>query len=499
MDKKRNKKKNRKPLTSNLADHKRQGKKLIPPLLNIPSPTKFSSWANERLPEMIWAALLFEYLNPQDMFDSVRKAMIILREDYMKNKTEDAAPPDATLTYLSSINDEVFASFVDQIISVPNAKEVLSSLCVFNDLPGIKRWRNHLGYSEKIDNWGQTLSKAVLSSFDHQSENATHCRWLRVIIVSICGKLVFPKSWGEKTDELLLYPERGDLTQVRPSIRSLELALSMAGGKFINDEWTEQFWKDCFENTQCTFFDIETIKRFCINEEEIDKIYEALQRHFFSTIANTNVNPQSDTLFGITFYGISLVKEIAATPSNLALLSRLTIRTLTELLITHRYLTSKKDLELYKSYRSHGCGQAKLMLLKLRDGLKEPNYISYETLDLLSNEDYWEEFQEINIGNWAETNLRKMAEESASKDVYDQYYNITSSYVHGQWCAVRDSNYTICLNPLHRFHRIPNIQSTDTNSIPDIVNLLNRIIDSLVETYPGFDMRLGYEELISQI
>ncbi|WP_291439121.1 DUF5677 domain-containing protein [Desulfovibrio sp.] len=493
--KSRKKKNNRKSLTSNLTDHKQQGKKLIPPLLNMPAPIKFSSWANERLPEMIWAVLLFEYLSPQGVFNSVRKAMIILREDFMKNKTAEAAPPDATLTYLASISDDVFASFLSQLISVPNAKEILSSLCVFDDLPGIERWRNHLGCSEKIDNWEQTLSNAVLNSFDHQSENATHCRWLRVILVSICGKLFFSENMTGKINELCSYPEQADLTKIRPSIRSLELTLSVASAKYIDDAWAKHFWKFCFENTQCTFFDPETIKQRYIDEKEVDKIYMTLQEHFFSTITNTDVNPQSDALFGIVFYGISLAKEIAAMPAELASLGRIAIRTLTELLITHKYLTIKNDLELYKAYRSYGCGQAKLMLLKLRDGMEQPDFISREKLELLCNEDYWEEFQEINIGNWATTNLRKMAEDSECKDIYDQYYNMTSSYVHGHWCAVRDSNFTVCLNPLHRFHRIPGINSnTDSGTIPDVVNLVNKLIDSLVETYPGFDLRLCYEE-----
>jgi hypothetical protein len=59
----RKKKPNRsEKVSSTLADHKRVGKALIPPMMQLTG-MSFSSWANTRLPEMLWACLVI-YRNP---------------------------------------------------------------------------------------------------------------------------------------------------------------------------------------------------------------------------------------------------------------------------------------------------------------------------------------------------------------------------------------------------------------------------------------------------
>ena len=52
-------------------------------------------------------------------------------------------------------------------------------------------------------------------------------------------------------------------------------------------------------------------------------------------------------------------------------------------------------------------------------------------LEQLANEDMWQEFVEIDFGNWTGTTVRKMAEDAGVKDAYDGYYVWPSGYVHG--------------------------------------------------------------------
>jgi hypothetical protein len=264
----------------------------------------------------------------------------------------------------------------------------------------------------------------------------------------ICGKMKVPREF-ELIEDIRLYPDCDDLLKIRPFIRACELALSLPENTYMSARWAEKFWEACYEKTGCLIREPEYPKRYRVNEEAMKNVFFSLQEHWRSTRANTGINPQHDALFGLVFYGLSLVAEMCIISISVTTLGRAGLRILTDLLITHRYLSLKNDEALYKIYRSYGCGQAKFMLLKLREGLEQPGYISEEILESLCNEDYWEEFQEINIGNWATTTLRKMAEESGLKDIYDQYYNMTSAYVHGHWCAIRDSKYTLCMNPLH--------------------------------------------------
>lgn len=141
-------------------------------------------------------------------------------------------------------------------------------------------------------------------------------------------------------------------------------------------------------------------------------------------------------------------------------------------------------------YRNYGYGQTKLAFLKNLKLDDLPNFLTLEMLEGIANEDMWIEYQDIKLGNWSDKNLRKMAEEAGLKDTYDRYYDNLSGYVHGNWSAVRHSVFGVCLNPLHRFHRIPLPQRNfQLDSIPDAVKLVNQCLEKITILYPPFKFR----------
>ena len=143
-------------------------------------------------------------------------------------------------------------------------------------------------------------------------------------------------------------------------------------------------------------------------------------------------------------------------------------------------------------YRAYGTGQAKLAYLKLveREHDDLPKHVDVGTLERLANEDMWQEFVSIDVGQWADLTVRKMADEAAVKDVYDAYYVWPSGFAHGHWGAVRDFVFDICANPLHRFHRIPRSMRLDMQDVCfDAIDLMNRILDLVDRSYPGLSER----------
>src|SRR5690606_28206848 len=100
-------------------------------------------------------------------------------------------------------------------------------------------------------------------------------------------------------------------------------------------------------------------------------------------------------------------------------------------------------------------------------------------------------FVDIDLGNWAGADLRKMAEESGTKDVYDAHYGWNSGFAHGHWAAMRDVTLAWCLNPLHRGHRIPLSGPRDLGDVvPDAIELVEDMLQGLLRTYPGADISL---------
>jgi hypothetical protein len=156
------------------------------------------------------------------------------------------------------------------------------------------------------------------------------------------------------------------------------------------------------------------------------------------------------------------------------------------------FLQKKDDPTIWLQYRNYGSGQARLSLLKILEQPESPSFTSRDLLESLANEDVWHEFLDIKLGAWADKNLRRMSEEAGVKEVYDKYYDGLSGYVHGNWSAVRHAVFGICLNPLHRFHRLPLPPRTLTHdAVPDIVKVANLALDRLAALYPPFKPRLN--------
>ena len=91
-----------------------------------------------------------------------------------------------------------------------------------------------------------------------------------------------------------------------------------------------------------------------------------------------------------------------------------------------------------------------------------------------------------------------MSEDSGTKGDYDRFYGWASGYVHGQWGALRDTGLTHCMNPLHRFHRVPlPWHRMMSDSLTDAVGLVNSILDTVERAYPGKIERVAAPMLIS--
>jgi hypothetical protein len=104
-------------------------------------------------------------------------------------------------------------------------------------------------------------------------------------------------------------------------------------------------------------------------------------------------------------------------------------------------------------------------------------------MEALLNRDRFEEFQDISIeGNFAGTDLRKMAEPTDLLTEYRLLYAPMSANVHGEWTALDRYVLAPCLNPLHRDHRILN---TDTTVLlgPSLVDTALGILGELVNEY----------------
>jgi hypothetical protein len=491
--KKSGKVKNRKRRnTSSLQQHSRIGKTLLPPFLTLPgSGLTPISWMNDRLPEMLWACLVISVIPRHMALDLFREIAAI---GFKFRDNEASAEWGLTHSHLAELPEEILTQVIQIVTRHPLGYACLRPLLLLDKLPGKERWKLLLQTDPQEDDWS-TLGNAVLVTLDHQSQESTDVRWLRILFMIALGRIHFPHTMKERIEEIVHYPNRGDMRSVRPSIRAMEIGFASSGGaKNAQTAWASDFWSECFFRTACVPAEN---PRSIGNEHKIKESIGALQvthrhliDHWFATVSTTGIDARHDAAFGFCFYGIAVLLEMLVGRNAFGIIGRVLLRTLAEVRITLAYLREKDSQELWVKFRAFGVGQAKLALLKLDDIHNQPKFANPDVLEQLSNEDYFQEFVPIDLGHWCGIDLRKMAEASNTKSDYDRFYGWSSSFVHGHWSALRDASMMHCFNPLHRLHRIPLPSHRMLESAAwDGAELVNAMLSDLSSLYPTFESR----------
>lgn len=487
MSKKKGSRKNR---YSKLAKHQRIGKKLQAPFNKIPNLSP-SSWVNDCIPNILWACILAGFLD-RKLYLNLFRTVIVNTREHVTNYKEVYITHNA----LTQLSNRDFDIIFQDVLNNNAAKRILSSLLLLDSLPDKHHWERHLEkpIAENIN----IIVNAVGVCFDHQSQESTDIRWLKVMYLICTERMYFPQSMAEMLEEFRCYPDKGDMKSVRPVIRSMEIGFrTLEAGKEgslkLSTPHQEDFWKEGLKKSECIF-----AHRRIIPDPPNAKIRMAIfdilrdvSAHFDSNLVNTDINPRLDTTFGLVMYACTLALNASMSHSHTMVEGRMVLRSIVEIFILLHFLKHKDDPSIWMQYRNYGSGQTKLAFLKNLDSNQIPDFLNLERLEQLANEDMWLEFQDIPLGAWSGKNLRDMAAECNVKDVYDTYYDWSSGYSHAHWLCVRDTVFAMCMNPLHRFHRVPVPPSADMPSImPDACKLINRMLDDLNALYPSFKPRL---------
>lgn len=468
--------------TTDLSKHKRDGSKLIPPFLQIKN-MQLTSFKDNRLPELLWAGLLINCLERKkalDVFRSVAKFVEGKEELY-----------DVTLSGIATWPKEVRKNFISEVFSEKPIKEALKPLLIFPELPAIKEW-SLIGSINNYEQELNKLAKTIVSMLWHQSQEATDCRWVWVLCAMVSGKMKAPI---ETVKNIFYYPNRGDMKEVRPTIRASEMTMEMIYNPLLAQrDWPKKFWLHCHKNTMCiplpTDNYIEEVdeKKFNKNIKELK--YELL-KHFAMTENGSHLDHKHSVIFGYIFYALRIVSELTVTNLWKGAVSRPLLRSVVEIYITLAYLIKNDKPELWRSFMEYGSGKAKQCYLKIREFSGIPSFIDIEKIKQIANEDRWEELVSIELGHWDKADLRKMSEEADCKEIYDKYYDWTSAYAHGNWGAIRESVIDICSNPLHRLHKLPAMAVHPLPSTAqDFIFIINKIMDLINIQYPGITKKL---------
>ena len=491
----------RKTKSTSLGRRKRHGKKLLSPFSGVRNLTTWSSWANDHLPNVLWACVLAGSLDRDHCLGLFREIVSSAR-----HTLGDKSPATLCHNFLSTLDEDAFDRIFSPLTSDDVAAPIARCLALIDELPDVAHWRRLYPDTAPSAELWETLARGVFHCIDHQSQEATDVRWLKVVFLVVSGQFILaggPESPGEDelSEELRLYPDHGDMRKVRPTIRAMELSLrstevgSEKGGGVPGFD-AEAIWKELFRKTNCVLGappapPAEDRKAL---GDDLTTTIDQVIKHFLASVSTTNVDARMDAAFGITLYALTLTFELAHSPGRIFASGRILLRTIAECLITLTFLRVKDNPSLWAKFRNYGMGQTGLAFLKTSGFDDVPDYLDLAKLEMMANEDVWLEYQDIDFGAWAKQNLRAMSQEVGVKDVYDMYYDGPSGFVHGTWGSIRDAAFTTCLNPLHRFHRVPRPLEVMPSVLVDCCKLSNRMLDELNGLYPGLPARIQWHK-----
>ncbi|MBF8267937.1 MAG: hypothetical protein HW388_1445 [Dehalococcoidia bacterium] len=448
-----------------LPEHHRESKRLTPPFGMLEG-LQLSSWPNDRLSGVVGLA-----------------SEEVDQGDDKKFVTHSA---------LARLPKTSFDAVMRPVLEDDECKRVLCALMLVDTLPDRAHWARHLERPEEESGF-ELIGNGIVANWNHQSEQATDCRWLKYAYLIAVGRIRFPKEMIEEVKDVMEYPNRGDQRHVRPSIRAGEGAIASLMVEEGLEPWAEAFWDECWNKTRCVLGGraSDSTSRPSDAQDAFQRLYESIVDHFMRTCNGTMVDPKHDGAFGLALFCIYLGLAAFNGAIGLRVEGRLILRSMVEVVITLKFLAYRDEALLWAQYRNYGVGQSKLAFLKNLTQESLPQFLSLEDLERYANEDYWQEYQSIDLGSWAGTSVYKMSQECGEKELYDQIYDWTSAYVHGNWGAVRDTIFDLCLNPLHRLHRIPSVPRMNMpNVLSDVQRLVNQALDILNKLYPGLDSRL---------
>jgi hypothetical protein len=473
--------------STDISKHKREGSTLKPPFRQLTGMSP-ASWKDDRLPEMLWAVVLIGNLKRDEALNVFRKVSTFVSE-----KPELSDVTHSGIADWSKENRLDLVKLLKE--SHPDAAKILQSLVIFPQLPGHGEWLEVLGNSSEEGQINDYLANGVLATLWHQSQEATDCRWIRFLCEIHGGKIKFSSQIGgidETLKGVFEYPNYGDLRHVRPFIRASEISMNMQNeGK--KNEWPENFWKACMMSTLCTPLPRQEQRRdkIKVRNTQVNKVRHLLLLHYMKTDESSAIESKHDSIFGFGFYALRLLDEVVVTNLSRGAIGRIVLRSFVECYITLAYLIKKDEPSLWDDFRNYGIGQMKLSYLKARDSKDKPSFIDEDFLKQITNEDRSEEFSDIELSHWASSDLRKMSEETGCKDLYDAYYNWTSSFSHGSWGAVRESSFAMCANPLHRLHLIPTVSVYPLPGVlEDVVKVTNLILNLIESQYPNLNCQI---------
>jgi len=469
------------------------------------------NWERDQFPEFLWVLTQLA----DGAASSVMQVANLLDglSDYFE---EDSArlPKDWYLTgELSSFDDipeELRDRFVRSLLEINHYEDFVPEalahvLGLYPSAPGrwlIQPWLDR-GLSIDRAKAEAHLSRLLESAADGRSDLASRAKAIFFRQALKAGSIRFEAGSSNDFLEVLpRYPVSTNDEETRMVQSHIRAAFNTLARE--NSEWPQLFWRSNWALFACEWpasgtFDEgsaeegrKTLAEF--RRQVLDEATALWDR--FSGIAGATdpdlMEPDRfEVLTGLVGRVLRQLFALVGDPNQWAMEHGApVVRSLVEAQIVFEYLLDQEGSgSLYTKFKAYGNGRLKLLKLHLEeyvDAQEDPSSDVLEYLEYLTalvNRETTEEFQEIDVGpNFAGIDMRKMSARVGMETEYRLLFGPASSNLHGEWTAIDDNVFVICLNRTHRHHRIVAERGRQPISAAFVDGILERA-ETLVDRY----------------
>jgi hypothetical protein len=243
-----------------------------------------------------------------------------------------------------------------------------------------------------------------------------------------------------------------------------------------NTAWREYFWRRGLTIMPCLpapdRFHGGTVDSRSI-AESLSSVFEALDSEIvraldlaWSKSPVDMAHPLESELYGaLLTRQIRFVRHLLTKPDYWnSELGGLVLRAMAESTIALGWLIRKGTPEDRQQFWLYGLGQEKLALDHLAALPLAGQFLPRRRERDIAARHEWLESQRANqllpvdLSNWTTLSVRQLAEQGGMIDTYNNVYAPMSAHVHGSWNAIGRTCMRYCMNPLHRFHMIPDVE-----------------------------------------
>ena len=173
-----------------MEDHPYRNGKLESPFSILGDKRSLVSWRDYGVNEVLWAALIRTSFSQKEALDFFRKIIVYAREND-PNFKETFISHSA----LSVLSNEQFDELMHPILVNSQTKHILSTLLYIESLPDFSHWERNLE-TPTPDSHVEYLTKAVSICMEHQSQEATDLRWLKIMYcIIVQQRMHFPETF----------------------------------------------------------------------------------------------------------------------------------------------------------------------------------------------------------------------------------------------------------------------------------------------------------------